>query len=146
MSTTHREVFVPFNTPSSKNSRRGAFMSKPTAQYLKLLGVKKYSSSKKEVEDYKLRINLFRQIFEDQGWVKPDKRVIIGVHFVRKSKHRFDFHNIVQIVFDLMTAHDLIEDDDMNWLIPVPYKRDGKWFTYDKTYPGAYIKIIEDTY
>ena len=141
-----REVFIPFNTPSSKNSRRGAFMSKTTAQYLKLLGVKKYSSSKKEVEDYKQRMNLFRQIFEDEGWIKPQERIIVGIHFVRNSKRKFDWHNIVQIVYDLMSAHDLIEDDNMDWLIPMPYKKDGKWYSYDKKYPGAYIKIIEDTY
>lgn len=138
----NREVFIPFNTPSSKNSRRGNFMSAQTAKYLRLLGVKSYSSSKKTVEDYKQRMNLFRQIFEDEEWVKPTEQIIIGVHLVRGSKHKFDWHNIVQIIFDLMTAHDLIEDDNMDWLVPMPYKKDGRWFSYSKEYPGAYVKIL----
>ena len=144
MEDKYREVFIPHNTPSSKNSRRGHFMSATCVKYLKLLGVKKYSSSKKEVEDYKQRINLFRQLFKDEGWEKPNGRAMIGVHFVINSKRRFDWHNIVQIIFDLMTAHDFIEDDDMDCLIPVPYKRNGKWYTYDKENPGAYIRLIEE--
>ena len=141
---TNREIFIPFNTPSSKNSRRGAFMSAQTAKYLRLLGVKSYSSSRKTVEDYKNRINLFRQIFEDEGWVKPTEQVVIGLHFVRLTRHKFDWHNICQIVYDLMSAHDLIEDDNMDWLIPMPYKKNGVWYSYDTIYPGVYIKIIKD--
>ena len=119
-------------------------MSSQCRKYLQALGVSDYSSRKKTVEDYKKRINLFRQIFEDEGWVKPTERAIIGVHLVRKSKHRFDWHNIVQIIFDLMTAHDLIEDDDMDWLIPMPYKRYRNWYSYSKEYPGAYLRIIKE--
>ena len=141
----NKEVFIPFNTPSSKNSRRGAFMSKQTATYLRLLGVKKYSSSRKEVEDYKNRMNLFRRIFEDEEWIKPSKQVKIGIHFVRGTRHKFDWHNICQVIFDLMTAHDLIEDDNMDWLIPMPYKKNNKWFSYDKVHPGAYVKLLKDT-
>ena len=144
MEDKYREVFIPHNTPSSKNSRQGNFMSEQCRHYLQKIGVQDYSSSKKTVTDYKTRANLFRQLFEDEGWEKPSGRAMIGVHFVRKSRHRFDWHNIVQIIFDLMTAHDLIEDDDMEWLIPVPYKRNGKWYTYDKKNPGAYIRLIEE--
>lgn len=65
----------------------------------------------------------------------------IGFHFVRQTKHRFDFHNAVQIIADLMVAHDFIEDDDMDCFIPVPLKKNGRWYSYDKENPGVYIKI-----
>jgi hypothetical protein len=32
----------------------------------------------------------------------------------------------------------------MDYFIPVPYKRDNKWYSYDKENPGVYIKIMKD--
>lgn len=65
----------------------------------------------------------------------------MGFHFVRGTKHKFDFHNAVQIVADLLVAHDFIEDDNMDCFIPIPYKINDNWFSYDKENPGVYIKI-----
>ena len=42
-----------------------------------------------------------------------------------------------------MTAHKLIVDDNMDWIIPQAYKKDGKYYSYSKTEPGVFIKIIE---
>ena len=41
-----------------------------------------------------------------------DYPIIIGYHHVRKSKRLFDFSNSVEIIQDLLTAHNFIEDDD----------------------------------
>ena len=143
-----KEIFIAGNVPSSKNSRintsRGSFASKTVTKYLRGLGIQSYSSSKKTVTEYKTRENIFKCIFEDAEWVKPDKCIVLGFHFVRGGRRRWDFHNIVQCVADLLTAHDYIVDDDMDWLVPMPYKRDGKWYSYDKVHPGVYIKIIEE--
>jgi hypothetical protein len=141
------EIFIPGNTPSLKNSkiatRKGIFPSKTVAKYLRSLGIQYFSSSKKIVKEYvdKNRPNLFRESFKD--WKKPNNQVIIGFHFVRATKHKFDFGNACQIIQDLMVAHDFIEDDNMNYLIPVPVLKDDNWFTYDKENPGCYIYIID---
>jgi len=42
-----------------------------------------------------------------------------------------------------MTAHKLIEDDNMDWVVPQAYKKDGKYYSYDKENPGVFIKILE---
>jgi chlorite dismutase len=138
-------IFIPENVPSLKNSKiktsKGIFPSKTVKKYLQKLGIQKYSVSKKEVVGYATRENLFIKKFKENNWKKPLNQAIIEFHFVRGSKHKFDFHNAVQILADLMVAHDLIEDDNMDYFIPFPMKKNNKWYSYDKKNPGVYIKI-----
>ena len=65
----------------------------------------------------------------------------IGFHFVRKSKHKFDFNNANQIIADLLTAHGIIEDDNMDYFIPYAFKMNEQYYTIDKENPGVYIKL-----
>ena len=138
-------VFIPENVPSSKNSKvitpKGLFMSKTVRRYLQKIGVKKYSVSQKTVENYKTRPNLFaiavKQMREDlKHRAMP---VIVGFHFVRGSKRKFDFHNMCQVVADLLVAHDVIPDDDMTHFIPEAVKVGGKWYSVCKGKPGVYL-------
>ena len=139
-------IFIPGNVPSLKNSKiktsRGVFHSKTVARYLRVLGVQRYSPSRKEVVGYKTRPNLFREALETAKWEKPEGRIVLGFHFVRGSKHKWDFGNISQMPLDLLSAHDFIEDDNMDWVIPMPFKMKGEWYSYHKENPGVYIKII----
>lgn len=141
-----KEIFIPFNTPSLKNSKiktsRGVFRSKTVSKYLREIGVQNYSPSRKEVKEYKTRPNLFREAFEKAKWEKPETVIVLGFHFVRGTRHKFDFGNISQAPLDLMTAHDFIEDDNMDFVIPMPYKKKGKWYTYSKENPGVFIKVL----
>jgi hypothetical protein len=43
-----------------------------------------------------------------------------------------------------MTAYDIIEDDNMNCLIPFPIMVNDRWFSYDKENPGVLIKVINE--
>ena len=141
-------IFIPGNVPSSKNSRintkHGSFASKTVKAYLNSLGIQSYSSSKKIVKGYVNKPNLIENLREDflkqiEGKELP---LEIGFHFVRDSKRKFDFHNIVQVVLDLLTASDIIIDDSMDFTIPFPLKKDGLWYSYDKYNSGVYIKIF----
>jgi hypothetical protein len=140
-------IFVPNNIPSSKNSKiatsRGVFMSKTTKKFLAALGIQRFSPSKKEVKGYAKKPNLFKELepqFKEQ-LIDKEPPYVIGFHFVRGTKHKFDFHNMVQIIADLMVAHDFIPDDDMDYFIPKPFKVKGNWYSYNKENPGVYIKI-----
>lgn len=119
-------------------------MSKTSKAYLTKLGIQTYSSSKKEVKKYVNRPNIFEELrpqFE-QLTIGKDNPLEIGFHFVRDSKRKFDFHNIVQIILDLMTAHNFIEDDNMDFVLPFPLKLDGRAYSVDKENPGVWIKIM----
>ncbi len=138
--------FIPHNVPSSKNSRintrSGSFFSKSVQKYLRELGIKAFSSSKKEVSTYKNRPNLFLKCFENAEDWKQYKPLILGFHIVRNSKRRFDLHNAFQIIGDLLQAHDIIEDDSAEYLVPVPFQIDGKYYSIDKEKPGVYLKVM----
>ena len=141
-------IFIPGNVPSSKNSRinttKGSFASKTVKSYLNSLGIQSYSSSKKLVKGYVNKPNLIENLREDflkqiEGKELP---LEIGFHFVRDSRRKFDFHNIVQVVLDLLTASDFIIDDNMDCVIPFALKRDGKFYSVNKEQSGVWIKII----
>lgn len=141
------EIFIPGNVPSSKNSKikteKGVFHSKTVRKYLSFLGISHFSTSKKEVKHLKTKESIFKdQVEKLKGQLgEPPHR--IGFHFVRDSRRSFDFHNAVQIIADLLVSYNIIEDDDMDHFIPLPYKRKGNYYTISKEQPGVYIKIYK---
>ena len=140
-------IWIPLNVPSLKNSKiktsRGIFPSKTVKQYLTDLGIQKYSASRKEVVGYKTRPNKFEELRDQFEKKLKDKTppFEIGFHFVRKTKRQFDFNNANQILADLMTAHNIIEDDNMDYFIPYAFKIHNKYYSVDKNNPGVYIEI-----
>ena len=151
--TEEKMVFISGSIPSSKNSKmatsKGVFHSKTVAKFLREMGIQHYSVSRKEITYYKTRPCVFpvaqlkvliQYNTELQSKSLPIK---LGVHFVRNTKARFDFHNICQIVFDLLVAFDIIEDDNMDCILPFPMEIDGKWYSVDKNNPGCYISILK---
>ena len=142
-------IWISGNVPSLKNSKvktsRGIFSSKTVKKYLANLGIQRYSSSRKEVLGYKTRPNIFQeqivpQIIELLENKEPPFE--IGFHFVRGTKHKFDFNNANQLIADLIVAHDVLEDDNMDYFIPFALKIDNKFYSVDKTNPGVWIKIV----
>ena len=140
-------IFIPGNFPSLKNSKiktsRGIFPSKTVKNYLTDLGIQRYSASRKEVVGYKTKPNKFEELREifNKALEGKEPPVEIGFHFVRKTKHKFDFNNANQIIADLLTAHGIIEDDNMDCFIPYAFKMNDKFYTIDKENPGVYLKI-----
>jgi hypothetical protein len=138
-------IFIPGSVPSSKNSKvkcaKGVFNSPAVRKYLQFIGVKKYG--KDYVENYKTRPNLF-DTPELRAELQGEYPLIVGFHFVRKTKGRFDFHNLCQIICDLLVAHQMIPDDDIDHLIPVPMVIEGRLWTKDKDAPGVYLKLLAD--
>lgn len=125
-------IFIYGNVPSSKNSKRwtGRFLisNEATQKY------KKYSA--KEYETF--AFDFVKEVVDNHIPV-PLK---VGFHFVRKSKHKFDFINACQVVQDLMVRHGWIPDDNMDELLPFPLEVEGSYYSYDKTNPGVFIKLL----
>ena len=137
------KVFIKGNVPSSKNSKiKGRFFSPTVQKYLRSHGIKSFSSRRKEVEFYKT-IECTFPVTELQELLKNVKYpVIIGFHFIRGTKHKWDFHNACQILLDVFTAFDIIQDDDMTHIIPQCLWIEGNHYSYDKSNPGVIIQII----
>ena len=68
--------------------------------------------------------------------------IVIGMHFVRDSNRSFDFNNANSLIMDLLTAFDIIEDDNMDICYPQVLLIDGKHYSVDKNNPGCYITIL----
>lgn len=140
-------IWVPYNVPSLKNSKvktsRGIFSSPTVKKYLRLLGIQRYSSHKKEVIGYVKRENLFEKIRPQIEERIKNKQAPydVGLHFVRNSRRKFDFNNASQIIADLLVAHNMIEDDNMDYFLPYVLKIENKAYSYDKENAGVYIKI-----
>ena len=148
------KVFISGNVPSSKNSKRvfayidkktkrakGCLVaSETTEKYLELKGIKEYSSSKKTVKVIKNRVNTFENEAKDlknmiKGLQKPVK---LGFYFVRGTRHKFDYHNMCQLPLDLLTAHNIIKDDNMEEVIPV-----FLGYKVDKNNPGVFVVVCK---
>lgn len=154
-------IFIPFNVPSLKNGKTPVSLpgkkhstlvpAPEVKKYLQKIGVKKYrtklnkkqkDSGMRKVEHYANRPNLFRAAIGDYFKNAP-RPAIVKFHFVRDSKRKFDFCNAVAIIEDLLTAHDFIRDDCMDYFIPLPMILDGEWYSVDPVKPGVWIKIVE---
>jgi len=139
------QIFIAGNVPSSKNSKvatsKGVFHSKTVRGYLQQIGVKKYH--KQEHENYRNRANQFeiavRPLKEHLSHKEPP--YAMGMHFIRDTHRKFDFINAVQIICDLLVAHGVIEDDNMDFLLPFPLKMDGQWYTVNKEKAGVIIEL-----
>jgi hypothetical protein len=154
-------IFIPGNVPSLKNSKvkskRGIFASPTVGKYLRKLGIQSFSSRHKTVKGYvdKARPNQIEKFREDVKQMKLGKEnpLFIGFHQVRDSKRKFDFSNSVEVIQDLFVAHDFIEDDNVEYMFPIPMTIDGRlpttgnlrkeqWYSIDKENPGVFIKIF----
>ena len=127
------KIFINGNIPSFKNSKqitRSGFlvMSKTVRKYLK--------AYEHEWEDEDT-IADFKEMLH--GRKKP---YVIGFHFVRGTRHKFDIINMLQGCQDLMAKHEWIVDDNADELIPSPLMIDGRYWTYDHDNPGVYIQVL----
>lgn len=144
------EFFIKGNVPALKNGKQwtGKYLvsNKRVSEYLKLHGIKKYSSRKKEVFHFEKSetdfefLNQCKLIKEELKHKTPPYK--IGFYFIRSSKHKFDFGNAVELISDLFTAYNVWEDDNMDFLLPFPLEKEGIYYHVDKENSGVIIKIF----
>jgi len=120
-------VYIDGNVASSKNGKQwtGKFLvhSKQTQTYIR--------DSK---PDYIYNKDKFLKSLE--GKTAPYH---ISFLFVRKSRHKFDYVNPLQMVLDLMVEYGYIEDDNADVILPY-----FEYYQYDKDNPGCFITVLSD--
>ncbi len=123
-------LFIPGNVPSSKNNRvwTGKYFVESKA-------CKRWRDS--SAPYWKNLTSMF--VLQLATKQLP---VMIGFHFVRSTRHKYDWINPVQTVQDEMVKHGWISDDNITVMYPVPLKIDGAYSTYNKENPGVYIKLF----
>jgi len=125
-----KEIFIPLNVPSSKNSKQwtGKMLihSKTTRNYIK--------NSKK---DYIHGKEEFDKLLSTKAGIELSYPIHIDMYFVRSSKRKFDYINPAQTVQDLMVKWGWIEDDNCDIIVP-----HFSGYHVDKENPGVIIKIL----
>lgn len=154
-------IFIPGSVPSLKNSKvktsRGIFHSPTVSKYIRTLGIQHFNSRKKEVKGYvdpnrPNEIEKLRSKFEEM-MIGKENPIFIGYHHVRKTKALFDFSNSVELIQDLLTSHNIIEDDNVKYVFPIPMTINGElpnennlrteqWYSVSKLEHGVFIKIF----
>lgn len=125
-------IFIEGNVPSSKNSR---VTVRATGRSFPSKNVQKYTKETKE--QYTKYKDQFLKLMEEK-----EAPVMIGFHFVRDSRRRWDFHNMVQLPLDLMTKYEWIEDDCTKFIYPMPFKIEDQLESLNKDQPGVYITVL----
>lgn len=91
-----------------------------------------------------------RQCWEDnkdkfkEQLVGLKKPYIVGYHFVRNSKRRYDWANPVNSMQDEMVKYSYLDDDNVTEMFPIPLSIDGEFTSYDRNNAGVYMKIFTD--
>lgn len=119
--------WIGMNTPSSKNGRQW------TGEY--------FIPSEATIKWRKhtdLQWQIQKEAFLASVWEAGLKPIRVQIIFIRKSKHKYDFINMCQIIQDAMKYHGWITDDDTTQLKPYPGDDE-----YDKHYPGCFIKVLK---
>lgn len=120
-------IFIPSNTPSSKNGR--------TWTGSHLIASKSTQKWRKFTKPFWKK---YKQIFLSaiKGLPKPYN---IEFTFIRKTKHKFDYVNPLQTVLDEMVKEGWLEDDNADEIKPSfgNYK-------YNKDAPGVVITILKN--
>ncbi len=120
-------IFIPQNVPSSKNSKRA--FKKIVLESLICVEYRKNTESNWQVFKY-------RFLEMCKGKEKPYK---VEMMFIRDSKRKADFHNLVQLPMDIMVKYKWIEDDNMDEVVPFPA---AKPYAIDKHIPGIIIRVL----
>jgi len=124
------EIFIYGNVPSSKNSKRIAYIR---GRILVLNSKFAETYIKQTAKQWQLNKPNFNHLIK--GKSKPYK---IEFQFIRETKRRFDFVNLCQLPLDLMTKYEWIEDDDYTIVIPVINPE----VIFDKKNCGIKIKVL----
>jgi len=124
-------IFIPGNVPSLKNSKQ-IFVNRQTG--------KRFIASSDSVKDYIKATSIFyesarKQFTELTKHLKTPLN--IEFQFVRKTKTRFDFINMAQIVCDMMVKYNWIEDDSYIFLNPCFNSE----VLFDKINSGVYVRV-----
>ena len=129
---TPRLFWIPGNVPSSKNSR----MRTRSGLFIASKAVRTYRTTSSEYWS-KYR-DEFRSILATKS-----KPIILGLHFIKVSKHDWDWINPAQTIQDEMVKAGWIEDDNVHELLPTPLFINGKCWETSKSKPGVYIAILD---
>ena len=128
------QIYIPYEVMSSKNSRVFEYLYRENEE--KKVPVLGHSAQYKE---YVALSNSYwaknRQAFL-QLISKASQPYLVGFYFIRTTRQRFDYPNLMQGAMDLMVEHKWLEDDCMDIIKPIP-----AGYEVNKEHQGLIISV-----
>lgn len=154
--TPDEAIFIPGEVPSAKNFKTIAFKAtgdrKAKWRHLNArsgrwdYGVpfimdSDFAKSYRKVITVFYQKNAFRfkQLIRDQEFP-----LHIEFLFVRRTKGRWDFNNLTEIVQDMMVECGWLEDDNVKFILPHPPRSPKEGFIVNSRIQGVFIKIMSN--
>jgi hypothetical protein len=142
-------IFIPGNVTSKKNSKQIWWKSGQMKGNVKAYRngqpvtpfIHSSDANTKYEKDASWYYNVERSNFKKQSKGK-NLPLIVGFHFIRSTKAKFDFGNMCQVILDLMQKHEWIENDHCDIILPIPLLINNSAYTVDKENAGIFIKIM----
>lgn len=142
-------VFIPGHVPSSKNSKQAFVEARTEEDYVDGKFVQKQKFIPRITDNEQTK--RYRQESK-QHWIENQPGFLQAIagkpkpyrlefHFVRKTRHKWDFGNICQILLDMMQEYAWVDNDDTTTVLPYP-PESAPFFSYDKLNPGVYIRVL----
>lgn len=133
MENGKKGIYIPGEVYSSKNSKIATTV-KSTGRAVILNS--KAAQLYEKLDHYQLAREQFHALIRD---LSPP--YLIKFKFFRGTRGKFDFHNMVQIVCDMMVTWDWVEDDNSDVMLTIPDIK-CPW-EKRKENPGVLISIID---
>lgn len=136
-------VFIPHEVRSSKNSKQ-LYIGEKKQKDGTIKDVPR-STDSEAVKEYREEAGSFYEILShvmQREFRKHTPPYYIEFLFVRSSKIKFDFANMVQLPQDMMVEYKWLEDDNCNIMVPVPPLKGSPVYLISKTSPGVWIRIV----
>jgi hypothetical protein len=140
-------IFIPGEVYSSKNSKMilPKYCGNGSIWTFKGRPARPSISNSAQVSKYKKeKLPLFtanRELFLEMVKWKA-LPYIIEFTFYRATHGRFDFHNMCQLICDIMVDSFWIDDDNIDVMLPVPPLPPKRAYHISKEKPGVLIRVL----
>lgn len=138
-----RGVFIPHEVRSSKNSKQ-LYIAEKTLNNGTVKDVPR-STDSEAVKEYREKAGSYYEILShvmQREFRKHEPPYYIEFLFVRSTKAKWDFANMVQLPQDMMVEYKWMGGDDVSVMVPLPPPKTSPLFLLSKTSPGVWIKIV----
>lgn len=149
-----RCIFIRGNVPSSKNSKEIIQMPMKKGEFRITGKCHCGAAIKSTTRPILINSKVVRNYIKttEPGYVsnrlmfhtmmlEKELPMSLGLYFIRDSKRRFDINNATQIIQDLMVEYKWIEDDNMDFVYPIPLGNHT-----DPTSAGVYIAVLNNSF
>lgn len=136
-------VFIPHEVRSSKNSKQ-LFVADKIDEFGQTKKVPRATDSE-AVKEYREKAGSYYEILAhvmQREFARHPKPYYVEFLFIRSTKAKWDFANLVQLPQDMMQEYKWLPGDDVEVMLPMPPPKGSPVYLINKNAPGLWIKVL----